>query len=50
MTICLGEQGVIFAETNIHASVKFGAALTNNNAACWDQLTTEGFNTKTFRF
>jgi len=50
MTISFGEQSVIFTETNVHASVKFGAALTYDDATSRNQLTAECFNTKAFRF
>jgi len=50
MTIRFSEQGVILAQTNVHASVKLGAALTNDDAARWNQLAAVSFNAKAFCF
>ena len=46
----LGKDGVVFAHAGIHASVEFGATLTNNDFACADNLAAEAFHAKAFTF
>jgi hypothetical protein len=41
---------MVFTQTYVYASVEFGSALTNNNAATRNQFTAVSFNTKAFRF
>jgi hypothetical protein len=43
-----GKQCIIFTATNIFAGMDFGSALTQNNAASMDQLTTGHFHAKAF--
>jgi hypothetical protein len=43
-----GKQCIVFTATNIFAGMDFGSALTQNNAASMDQLTTGHFHAKAF--
>lgn len=47
---CSCKNGVIFAETNIFARMYFGTALTNNDVAGLNKLTTKLLDTKSFAF
>ena len=46
-TVCLSKQSMVGATTYVFTSVKASAALTNNNAARANSLTTKTFYTKT---
>ena len=49
MTISLGEQGVVFTDTDVNAGMELGTTLTNNDAARWNQFATKSFNAEAFR-
>jgi hypothetical protein len=40
------KQGVVFAHTDVVASVEFGASLAHNNGSSGDEFTTESFHTE----
>jgi len=46
--VCLGEQGVVFAHSNVNARVESGAALANKDVARNNDFTTEFFHAESF--
>ena len=42
--VCLGEQRVVTAQTNVGTSMKTGATLTNDDVACDDFLAAVDFD------
>ena len=48
-TVTKSEQGVITAATNVVAGMEFGSALTNDDAAGVDGLSTVNFDTQKLR-
>jgi len=49
LTIDLGEQSIILADTNIVAGMEFGTTLANQNAACAYGLTVTAFEAQALR-
>jgi hypothetical protein len=48
--VCLGEQGMVFTDTNVLTGVEARATLTYQNIASQNELTTKAFYAKPFRF
>lgn len=49
-TVCFSKQSVVFAATNVRASVEFSTTLTNDDATSQNCFTAEAFYAQTFSF